>query len=409
MVGVLDRKGGAVLEDRTHRDRCAVVGIGATEFSRDSGRSDLSLAVEASLKACTDAGIAPGEIDGIVRCDSDLVNHISLMDALGLPDLSYWGEVGPGGTAPCAMIGQAVAAILSGQATTVLAFRSLNGRSGVRYGLADRKAQGGARVGGAGSYDEFFFPYGLMTPGQVFALIARRHMLSYGTADVQLGHIALTCRERANANPAAQMHDRKLNLEEYLEARFISEPLRLFDFCLETDGACAVIVTSTDRAKDLRQPPVLIRAVAQGSLANPQPGIQFPVLLREDITTLPAKAVADRLYSRAGLGPSDIDVAQLYDCFTITVLLQLEDFGFCKKGEGGPFCASGAIDLGGSLPINTAGGHLSEGYIHGMNHIVEGVKQMRGESTSQVPGAEVCLVTSTPLPPGSALILRRAE
>ena len=143
-------------------------------------------------------------------------------------------------------------------------------------------------------------------------------------------------------------------------------------------------------------------------MPNPQPGVQFPVLMRESITELPARVVANTLYRRAGLGPDDIDVAQIYDCFTVTVLLQLEDWGFCKKGEGGPFVAGGEIDLGGRIPINTGGGHLSEGYIHGMNHVVEGVRQMRGESTSQVPGAETCLVTSTPLPPGSALILRAA-
>ena len=258
------------------------------------------------------------------------------------------------------------------------------------------------------TYDEFFAPYGLLTPGQIFALMAQRHMLEFGTSDKDLGRIALACRARANANPAAQMHDRALTMDDYLAARMISRPLRLFDFCLETDGACAVVVTSAERAKDLRRPQVLIRAVAQGSLPSPQPGIQFPVLMRDSITTLPAKPTADRLYRRAGMGPEDIDVAQLYDCFTITVLLQLEDFGFCSKGEGGAFVSSGEIDLDGRIPINTGGGHLSEGYIHGMNHVLEGVRQIRGESTSQVPGAEVCLVTSTPLPPGSALILRAA-
>jgi len=169
-----------------------------------------------------------------------------------------------------------------------------------------------------------------------------------------------------------------------------------------------VVVTSTERAEDLRQPPALIRAVAQASKPDPQPGIQFPVLMRQSLTELPARYVADVLYSRAGMGPEDIDVAQIYDCFTITVLMQLEDWGFCKKGEGGPFVASGALELGGQLPINTGGGHLSEGYVHGMNHILEGVRQIRGTSTSQVVGAETCLVTSTPLPPGSGLILRAA-
>jgi acetyl-CoA acetyltransferase len=388
-----------------HRDRCAISGIGSTEFSRNSGRSDLSLATEASLAAIADAGLTPGDIDGIVRCDMDLVRPNDLVDSLGMKQLSYFGEAGPGGVAPCVQVAQAVGAIISGQATNVLVFRSLNGRSGQRYGLSTATD---ARVGGNGTYDEYFLPYGLLTPGQIFGLIAQRHMMEYGTTEKDLGHIALACRARANDNPAAQMHDRSLTMDDYLAARMISRPLRLFDFCLETDGACAVIVTSAERAKDAPKPPALIRAVAQGSLEAPQPGIQFPVLFRSSITTLPAKPVAETLYRRAGLGPEDIDVTQLYDCFTITVLLQLEDFGFCAKGEGGAFASSGAIELGGRLPINTGGGHLSEGYIHGMNHVVEGVRQIRGESTSQVPGAEVCLVTSTPLPPGGAMILRAA-
>jgi len=386
-----------------HRDLCAIAGIGATDFSRDSGRSVLSLATEASLAALADAGLTPSDVDGIVRCDSDTVRHNDLVHTLGLSRLDYFSEVGPGGVAPSAMVGQAVAAILSGQATTVLVFRSLNGRSGRRFGLSPVT---GRRIGGNGTYDEFFLPYGLLTPGQILALLAQRHMLDYGTSEKDLGHIALACRARANANPFAQMYDKGLTMDDYLAARMISRPLRLYDFCLETDGACAVVVTSTERARDLAKPPALVRAVAQGSLTDPQPGIQFPVVLRETLTTLPAKAAADTLYRRAGLGPGDIDVAQFYDCFTITVLLQIEDYGFCAKGEVGSFVSSGEIELDGRLPINTCGGHLSEGYIHGMNHVLEGVRQVRGESTNQVPGAEVCLVTSTPLPPGSALILR---
>jgi acetyl-CoA acetyltransferase len=391
--------------DPAHRNRCAIVGIGTTDFSRRSGRSDLTLACQAVLAALDDAGLEPHDVDGIVRNDMDTVRHNDLADALGIPDLTFWGEAGPGGVGPSAMVGLAVGAILSGQATTVVVFRELNGRSGRRYGLSSADE---SRVGGAGTYDEFFLPYGLLTPGQIFALMARRHMQEFGTTPEQLAHIPIACRARANANPAAQMHDRHLTIDDYLAARMISDPLRLFDFCLETDGACAVVVTSTERARDLAQSPVLIRAVAQGSVPDPQPGIQFPVLMRECITELPAKTVADTLYRRAGLGPADVDVAQIYDCFSITVLLQLEDWGFTAKGDGGPFVASGAIELGGSLPINTGGGHLSEGYIHGMNHILEGVRQIRGTSTSQVEGAEVCLVTSTPLPPGSALMLTSA-
>lgn len=393
------------MDEFSHRDKCAIVGIGATDFSRNSGRSDLTLAVQAALAALADAGLTPADIDGIVRCDMDTVRPNDLATALGIPELTFWAETGPGGTAPPAMVGTAVAAILSGQARTVLVFRELNGRSGRRYGLGRPMDE---TVGGAGTYDEFFAPYGMVTPGQIFATMARRHMHEFGTQPEHLGAIALTCRERANANPNAQMYERKLTMEDYLASRPIAEPLRLFDFCLETDGAAAVIVTSAERAHDLRAKPVLIRAVAQASIPDPQPGIQYPVLMRDTITSLPGVAVARVLYRRAGLGPEDIDVAQLYDCFTITVLMQLEDWGFCKKGEGGPFAASGEIGLSGSIPINTAGGHLSEGYIHGMNNVLEGVRQMRGESTSQVPGAQNCLVTATPLPPGSALILGAA-
>jgi acetyl-CoA acetyltransferase len=349
----------------------------------------------------------------------DAVAHNDLAQALGLPELTYWGSSGPGGAAPGGMIGQAVGAILSGQATTVLAFRSLNGRSGARFGRSG--AGGGAGsggsgagrrprpVGGRGTYDEFFAPYGLVAPGHLFSLLARRHMIEFGTTEEQLGHIALACRARANANPAAQMADRPLSMEDYLSARMISSPLRLFDYCLETDGACAVVVTSAERAADGPQPPAVIRAVAQSAGPEPQFGFLFPTLLRDSLTTQTSKSVAETLYRRAGLGPEDVDVAQFYDCFTITVLLQLEDYGFCAKGEGGPFAASGAIDKGGSLPINTSGGHLSEGYIHGLNHIVEGVRQIRGTSTSQVTGAEVCLVTSGVPVTTSALVLRRAS
>jgi acetyl-CoA acetyltransferase len=386
-----------------HRDRCAIAGIGTTDFTSSSGRSTLTLATQAAMAAITDAGLVPSDVDGIVRCEHDEVRHNDLAEALGTANVTFWSSVGTGGAAPCGMIAQAVGAIMSGQATTVLAFRSLNGRSGRRFGQA---MGGGSRsVGGNGTYDEFFVPYGLATPGQMFAMIARRHMIEFDTTPEQLGAIAVTCRRRANANPNAQMAGRELTMEDYLAGRPISLPLRLFDFCLETDGACAVVVTSTERARDLPQPPALIRAVTQGTSPHPQMGLVLPTLLRESLTTQPSSDVADTLYTRAGLGPDDIDVAQFYDCFTITVLLQLEDYGYCKKGEGGPFASSGALDTSGSLPINTSGGHLSEGYIHGMNHIVEGVRQMRGTSTSQVAGAETCLVTSGIPVATSAMIL----
>lgn len=400
-----------MLDDETAflgRDKCAVAGIGQTAFARDSGRSVLSLATEAALKALEDAGLTVDDVDGIVRADVDTVTPYSLAAALGVNNLSYWGDTGPGGVAPCMMMGLAIGAILSGQAKTVIAFRSLNGRSEARLGGSGQRV-GAETVGGFGTYDEYYLPYGLLSAGQTFALMAQRHMLEYGTTAEQLGAVALACREHANLTPHAQMQSKPMTMDEYLSARMISTPLRLFDFCLESDGACAVVITSAERARDLRKPPVLISGVAGGAPPDRRAGMMFPVVTRQDMTDLGGRRAGETLWKRAGMGPSEIDIAQLYDCFTISVILQLEAYGFCAKGEGGPFAASGAIRRDGSLPINTGGGHLSEGYVHGMNHIVQAVRQLRGEADMQIAGAETCLVTGGPLPVGSSVVFRKAS
>ncbi|MGA9491099.1 MAG: lipid-transfer protein [Mycobacterium sp.] len=368
------------------------------------------MAAQASLTAIADAGLQPSDIDGVVRSDYDTVHHNDIGHWLGLTNLKFWGMTGTAGSAPCGMVGVAVGAIMSGQATNVLVYRALNGRSGLRYGkgTAIQQSAGARYVGGSGTLDEFFLPYGLMAPGQLYAMIARRHMIDYGTTSEDLASIAMTVRRRANANPAAMMADRTMSMDDYHRSRMIADPLRLFDYCLESDGACAVVVTAAERAVDGPAPGVLIRAVAQGTVPEMQGGKVFPALMRPSITLMPSKYVADELYRRAALGPDDMDVAQIYDCFTITVLLQLEDYGLCPRGEGGRFASSGALDMGGQIPINTAGGNLSEAYIHGMNHILEGVRQMRGQSTSQVVGAQTCLVTSGAPTLTSAMILRAA-
>lgn len=389
------------------RDKCAVVGIGSTEFSRDSGRSVLSLATQAALAAIADAGLTVDDIDGIVRCESDNVTPPALAASLGVRNLTYWGDTGPGGVAPCMMMGLAIGAILSGQAKAVIAFRSLNGRSEARLG-GSGGGKGATPAGGLGTYDEYFVPQGLMTAGQTFALMTRRHMLDYGTTPEQLGAVAMACREAANLTPHAQMSAKPMSMDDYLNARMISSPLRLFDYCLESDGACAVVITSAERAKDLPKHPVLIRAVAGGAPPDLRPGMMFPVVSRHDMTELGGRKAGETLWKRAGVGPSEIDMAQLYDCFTISILLQLEAYGFCGKGESGPYAASGALRRHGELPINTAGGHLSEGYVHGMNHIVEAVRQLRHEADMQIPDAELSLCTGGPLPIGSSVLFRRA-
>jgi acetyl-CoA acetyltransferase len=342
-----------------------------------------------------------------VRCDLEAVRHNDLAYALGIENLTYWGLTGPGGSAPAAQVAHAVAAVVAGHASHVLVYRSLNGRSGRRFGLPPSRSQV-ERVGGNGTFEELVFPYGYYTNAQRFALIARRHMIDYGTRSEDLAAIAIACRNRALANPAALMHGRPLTQESYFAARMITDPLRLNDLCLESDGACAVVISRADRALDTRHP-VLIRAAAQGTGRIVAAGESLIAqLVGDSITSFPARAVADTLWRRAGFGPDEVDVAQIYDCFTISVLIQLEDYGFCKPGEGGPFASSGALELDGSLPINTAGGNLSEAYVHGMNHVVEGVKQLRGESTGQTDSPQTCLVTSGIFPGCSAVVLRRA-
>lgn len=390
------------MTDMWQRDVCAIVGVGESDYSKDSGTSVTALAAAASRAALADAGLDPADVDGVIRNDMDLVSCAALADAIGARNLTYYGEAGPGGSGPAAMVAQAVGAIMSGQASTVVVFRSLNGRSGNRFGLSSEPA---TTTGGGESMTEFFGPYGLLSPGQFFALLAQEYMYKTGTTSEQLGHIALAARRHANNNPRAQMYARKMTLDDYLDSRMLSSPLRLFDYCLETDGAAAVVVTSTARARDLRQTPAVIRAAAMASGPRPQPGQMYPVLMRDNPLDMPSRYCAETLYRRAGLGPKEVDSAQLYDCFTITALLQVEDYGFCRRGEAGEFAAAGELEIGGSIPFNTSGGHMSEGYIHGMNHIVEGVRQIRGTSSNQVPGASVSLVTSAPPPSTSALIL----
>lgn len=385
-------------------DRCAIAGIGQTDFSRESGRSELTLAIQAAMAAADDAGLPLSSIDGIVCCTSDNVGEITLAHGLGLTDLNYWGQVGPGGVAPPAMVGQAVAAVTSGLAETVLVFRSLNGRSGRRLGQGTKGATSSV-VGGSSGFDELYAPFGLTTAGQFFALLGRRFMHEHGVTHEDLSRIAVACRTYAQDNPAAQMYGRPLTLDQAMAARMIADPLRLNDFCLETDGAAAVIVTTVERARDLQQRPAVVRAVAQSTGAHGQYGMMFGGLNRPDITHLSSRELATKLYRRGGITSDQVDVAQFYDCFTITVAMQLADYGLCGREDVHDFLSGGGIDAGTGFAINTAGGHLSEGYIHGLNHVLEGVRQVRGTSTHQVPGAEVSLVTGAPPPGGSALLL----
>lgn len=383
---------------------CCVVGIGQSQYTRWGGiqdRSQFQVTAEAILAALADAGLSPADVDGLASFSND-ANEPNLMQvALGIPELRLaamvWGGAG-GGT--CGGISMACSAIQTSQAEVVVAYRGLCQGQGRRFG---RHGQG--RVNG-----NFVDPFGALAPPQMLAMIVQRFMHLYPITHEHLAEVALNARANANRNPNAVMHARRLTREDYFAARWIAEPLRLYDCCLETDGAAAVVITSLERARDLRAPPVAILSSVHGS----GPGWGGGALTShnmpdQDYASTNGRRVARQVFGQAGLTPGDIDVAQIYDHFSGMVLMTLEDYGFCGKGESGDFVASGKLRWpDGGLPINTAGGQLSEAYVHGMNLVVEGVRQMRGTSTSQVPGAATCLVTGgSGVAPTSAMILGR--
>lgn len=383
---------------RDFRDKTAIVGVGYTAFSRDSGLSPLGLAVRCILNAVADAGLRVSDIDGLGTFHlNDSVGPNLVAQALGMKDWSYYLEQLGGGSISHSVAGNAALACFNGIANYVVCYRALNGRSGFRLGATGKDSTR------PNIETQYKAPYGFIAPAVEYSLYARAHMTRYGTTAEHLGAVAVSQRSNATKNERAMMRT-PLTLEDYLASRWICEPFRLLDCCLETDGACAIVLTTAERAADLAKKPVYVSAAAWGGGRN--------LMSCHDLQLFEPgglKWMAPRLFSAAGVGPRDIDVAELYDCFTYSVLAQLEGYGFCAPGEGGPFAASGAIGLGGSLPVNTHGGMLSEGYLHGMNGLCEAVQQLRGEAGArQVPDAHVALSTSQPGMNGftSALVLR---
>jgi acetyl-CoA acetyltransferase len=385
------------------KDQAAIVGIGQTEFSKNSGRSDLQLACEAVSAAIDDAGLDPAEIDGMTTFSMDLTDDIEIARAVGIGSLRFQSQIPHGGGAALGVLHQAAMAVATGSANYVVCYRDLNGRSGQRYS----SGVSGNLITSDSIHWSWYIPSGLMTPASWVALVTQRYMHDTGTTSLDLAEVAVSTRRHAVTNPNAIFYQRPITIEDHQTSRMIVDPLRLYDCCLETDGACACIVTTPERARDLAKPAALIRAVAQGSGSDQESMTSF---YRDDITALPELGiVADQLYATSGLSPDDVDAAIIYDAFTSIVLFQLEAYGFCKRGEAKDFVKGGNIECGGRLPVNTHGGQLSEAYIHGMNGVNEGVRLIRGTSVNQPEKSDHVLVTAGVGVPSSAMILGKMD
>lgn len=386
---------------RTIKDKTAIVGIGATEFSRNCGRTELKMATESILDAVEDAGLNVEDIDGMINYTMDSAEQVEIVRSLGIPNLSFFSKAPYGGGGSCGTIAHAVAAINAGLANYVVCVRSI------------RDASAPIKIGDINHGESLsplkfsmYNPYGLLTPVSWIAMYTQRYMYEYGVKDGDFGWAALVNRENANRNPKAIFYNRTLSMEEYMDSPVNVAPLRRHDSCLSADGSVAVIITTADRAKHLKQIPAYISGVAQGMSTNGEVMTSFA---RQDITSYPEiEEYGKQLFEIAQVSPWDIDVAQLYDAFSSEIPMQLEALGYVKKGEGVDFCMGGnRIRPDGELPINTSGGLMSEGYIHGFNLISEGVRQIRGTSTTQIKDAELSLVTGGPGVPSSGLILKK--
>jgi acetyl-CoA acetyltransferase len=374
----------------------AIVGVGYSPLSRNSGVTVDSLALQACWNAIRDAGMTPHDIDGL-ECyyTMDSTSALQVAEGLGIEDVRWLVEYYDGGPTATLMVASAAMAINAGLCNTVILWRAMNGRSGVRPG------QWGADNSQFQSTElQFEHPYGLASPPQMIAMLARRHMHNFGTTQEHLGAVAITERQHAIPNERAIMRA-PITMEEYLNSRWIVEPFHLLDCCPETDGACAVVVTSRERAEDCPHKPVYATGFAYGAV--PKPSWQH---WTGDYPDTHCKYIASRVWASAGLGPDDTDFANFYDPFTISVIIALEEYGFCKTGEGGPFVAEGHAAIGGRLPVNSHGGLLSEAYLQGLNHACEAVIQLRGEAGErQIPNAHVGLWTSGSGPVGGGMVL----
>jgi acetyl-CoA acetyltransferase len=382
-------------------DEAAIAGIGQTRYCKASGVSELALACEAVSQCIDDAGVDPAAVDGLVTYTLDSNDEVEVARAVGLGDLTMYAKINYGGGAAVGLIQQAAMAVATGAASHVVVWRAMNGRSGKRMG------QGvfGNVISSDLIHWSWYMAYGMLNPVSWVALVAHKYMHTYGVTAEHLAEVAISQRNHALNNPHAFGYGKPLTLDDYMNARMVSQPLRLYDCCQETDGGCALLITSAERARDLRQPPAIIRGVSQASTQGQE---QMTSYYRDDLLSLPEmELAARRVYAMSGLGPDDIDAVCLYDAFTPEVLMQLESFGFCGPGEAKDFIQHGALRRAGRLPNNTHGGLLSEAYIHGVNNIAEATRLIRGTSCNQPEGVDHVLVSSGVGVPTGALILGR--
>ena len=389
------------------KDRACIVGVGTTRYGKRGELFDenpIAQIREALDVALDEAGLTRRDVDGFATYSVERLDPSTLAPALGIPAVNFSSMVhGGGGGGTCGAVANAAAAVIAGQAEVVMVYKFITQPPHARFGAA----YGSAQVA-ADPMSDFHRPFGLISPAQFFALLLRRHMHRFGTTPLHLAEVAVSTRNNAMRNPKALKRE-PLTVEQHQSARMIAEPFRLFDCCQETDGGAVILVTSAERAHDLRQKPVFVMAGAMGGDSLWGPGLTSQNQPEDLYVSAGHAYLAKRLYAQAGVTPDDVDVALLYDHFTGMVLLQLEDYGFCERGEAGDLVASGAIRWpDGRLPVNTHGGNLSEVYLLGMTHVIEAVRQLRGEAICQVPEAEIALVTAGPSNlPSSSLLLRR--
>jgi len=393
------------------KDKTAIVGIGSTPYYKRGmslPQSKLELACKAILAACEDAGLSVWDIDGFAYYSGGFDTSL-IAQTLGIPEVRFTASLTGGGGGAAGSVGLAAASIVSGHADVVVSLMALQQPPAARFGAAFATKGTGGYSRPTNPETDFVAPSGLFAPGQMFAMLAQRHMHLYGTRREAFAEIAISTRQNAISRPTSRFRD-PITLEDYFNARMVSDPLCLLDYTQENDGAVAVITTSAERARDLRQHPVLVTASAHGGAGRWGQAITWMGMPDDYFASSGHRPIAKAVYERAGVTPADIDVALLYDHFTPMVLMQLEDYGFCPVGEGGPFVEAGNIRWKtGTIPLNTHGGNLSEAYIIGMTHVKEAVEQLRHQAVNQVENAELALATGGPAPmPTSALILRRS-